>query len=312
MNPILSVICLCYNQKQFLEEAIQSVFSQKGVVFEVIMVDDCSTDDSQNLIRTIAENVDFAHVILHEVNVGNCKSFNEALILAKGKYIIDLSCDDFFSVGAFENQIGFFQNQRDDVGMVFSNALIVNYKGSYIKHHFEIDKIGEAIEHVPSGNLFAEVLKRYFICVPTMVMRKSWLMSLGGYNENLSFEDFDIWVRGSLISKFAYLDKVLISKRIHSYQLSKRMFSYKDGSDYYVSTLRVCEFASNQVVSAEEINSLVIRLRYEGRNAAYYQFPIKKGYRKLLMKLGMWTNYTSFKWGVISMIGYGITLLRNF
>ena len=127
-----------------------------------------------------------------------------------------------------------------------------------------------------------------------------------------SFEDFDIWVRGSLISKFAYLDKVLISKRVHSNQFSKRMFSYKDGGDYYVSTLRVCEFAFNQVVSGEEINSLVVRLRYEGRNASYYQFPISMGYRDLLVKLGMWTNYTSFKWGVISLIGYGISWLRNF
>ncbi len=183
MKPILTIICLCYNQKEYVEQAVKSVFSQKNSSFEVIIVDDNSTDGSPEKIQELAKKHPFSHVILHKENQGNCKSFNEALKLAKGKYIIDLATDDFFLEGAFQKQIAFFEKQADNVGMLFSNAEIVDAKGQFIKHHFEINSDEKAIQKVPSGWLFTEVLKRYFINVPSMVMRKSWLIELGGYNE---------------------------------------------------------------------------------------------------------------------------------
>ena len=303
MSPLLTVICLCYNQEQFLEEAIHSVFSQEGVVFEVIIVDDCSSDGSQGLIKKNVEKFTFAHTILHDRNVGNCKSFNQALKLAKGKYIIDLACDDYFSKGTFEKQIDFFEKQKRNVGMIFSNAFIVDDKGAYIKHHFTVDKKDRAIVSVPSGKVFADVLERYFICVPSMVMRKSWLIGLGGYNEQLSYEDFDIWVRGSLISEFVYFDEVLVSKRVHSNQLSKRMLSSK-GANYYDSTLNICQFASNQVKSTEEVGALIRRLKYEGRNASYFQFfRVRNGFRELLREHQAWSIQIAIKWQFFAFIG---------
>jgi glycosyltransferase involved in cell wall biosynthesis len=296
MNPILTVVCLCYNQGRYLEQAITSVFSQQEVSFEVIIVDDCSTDDSQLLIGLLANKYKFDEVILHKKNVGNCKSFNEALKLARGKYIIDLAADDYFHKGAFHKQMKFFEQESLNVGMIFSNALIVDEEGGYINHHFQLDSLDNSIDKIPSGAVFADVLDRYFICVPTMVMRKSWLLELGGYNEELSYEDFDLWVRGSLISEFIYLDEVLISKRIHSGQLSSKMLSTL-GSDYYLSTLRVCEYASLQVTTVMQQKALTKRIKYEGRNASFFQVQkAMRGFKELLKSQKEWRAWIAVKW----------------
>lgn len=303
MKPLLTVICLCYNQEQYVEQAIRSVFRQTGVAFECIVVDDCSTDNSQRVISELAEEFLFEQVIFHSENKGNCRSFNEALQLAKGKYVIDLAADDYFLEGAFQRQINFFDKQEETVGMIFSNAELVNQQGKLVKHHFEVNKNKKAIVPVPSGKVFAEVLARYFICVPTMVMRKSWLLALGGYNEGLSYEDFDLWVRGALSSDFVYLDEVLVAKRDHPYSLSKEMFTSKR-SQYFDSTLQVCQFASHHITSENERVALLERIKYEGRNASYYQASqAVKGFKELLRQLNHQDYFLPSKWFCFSLVG---------
>ena len=303
MKPLLTVICLCYNQEKYVEEAIRSVYQQSGVTFECIVVDDCSTDNSQGVIGQLAKEFSFDHVILHQENIGNCKSFNEALVLAKGKYVIDLAADDYFLKGAFQKQIDFFEKQTTDVGMIFSNAELVNEQGQLVKYHFSVNQFNKAIDVIPSGSVFADVLARYFICVPTMVMRKSWLISLNGYNENLNYEDFDLWVRGSLKSDFIYLDHILVAKRDHTHSLSKAMFS-TNNTNYFDSTLQVCQFAFNNIRSENERNALLERVKYEGRNASFYQSNQSvRGFKELLIKLNYQGRYLKLKWSFFSIGG---------
>jgi glycosyltransferase involved in cell wall biosynthesis len=310
MKPLLTVICLCYNQEKYIEQAIRSVFQQTKVPFECIIVDDCSTDNSQVVIRELATEFHFKKVILHSDNKGNCRSFNEALQFAEGKYIIDLAGDDYFLGGAFQEQIVFFESQSEEVGMVFSNAELVNEKGTFIKHHFEVNNKKQSIQNVPSGKIFADVLARYFICVPTMVMRKTWLLELSGYNEALSYEDFDLWVRGSLFSEFIYLDKVLVVKREHQGSLSKAMFS-SENKEYYYSTLQICQFAFKSICSADEKEALINRIKYEGRNASYFQADqAVAGFKYLLRELQSWSLYLTFKWRFFSSIGKIFSLFR--
>ena len=308
MEPVLTVVCLCYNQKEYVEEAVKSVFSQQDVPFEVIIIDDYSTDGSGDKIKELAKEYPFEHLILHQENKGNCTSFNEALKLAKGKYIIDLATDDYFLEGAFKRQIDFFEKQEENVGMVFSNAELVDEKSGFIKHHFPIDEKGASLEEVPSGSLFKDVLEKYFICVPSMVMRKSWLIELGGYNEKLSYEDFDLWVRGALIAEFIYLDEVLVAKRKHNTQLSKQMLTYQSRA-YYASTLAVCEFASCNVTNAKEEKALVHRLKYEGRNASF--FLAKVDFSQLLKKHKQWNVLLSLRWKTYSVIGRIVSYIRR-
>src|SRR5688500_3802276 len=93
-DPLVSVICLCYNQARFIREAVASVFAQSYRNVELIIVDDASTDNSASVIRAmVAENPAIRCLLLNQ-NVGNCKAFNKGLTLSKGDYIIDLAADD--------------------------------------------------------------------------------------------------------------------------------------------------------------------------------------------------------------------------
>src|SRR6478736_1685750 len=93
-SPLVSVVCLCYNHEHFVEEAIRSVFDQTYSNIQVVVVDDCSGDESVSIIKEIIRNqsrkVQFLEL---KQNLGNCKAFNHGLGLLTGDFVIDFSTD---------------------------------------------------------------------------------------------------------------------------------------------------------------------------------------------------------------------------
>ena len=93
-SQLVSVICLCYNQARFIEEAVQSVLMQTHQTIQLIIVDDASTDNSPEMIgKIVSANPRIEYLLLKE-NLGNCAAFNRGLALVKGDFIIDLAADD--------------------------------------------------------------------------------------------------------------------------------------------------------------------------------------------------------------------------
>ena len=93
-NPLVTIICLCYNHSDFVVESLNSVINQDYKNIELIIIDDCSSDNSALVIKQWLKNYPEILFIKNEVNLGNTKSFNKGLQLAKGDYIIDLASDD--------------------------------------------------------------------------------------------------------------------------------------------------------------------------------------------------------------------------
>jgi len=104
-HPLVSVICLCFNQEKFIEASVQSILNQTYDAFEIIIVDDASNDQSPDIIRKLVEQNSQIQSILLPENLGNCKAFNKGLKLAKGEYIIDLAGDDILYEERLEHQI---------------------------------------------------------------------------------------------------------------------------------------------------------------------------------------------------------------
>src|SRR6478609_1618577 len=92
-SPLISVICICYNHAAFVVEAMDSVRSQNYPYIQLIVCDDASTDTSKDVIKAYLKDLDILFID-HAVNLGNCRTFNEALSFANGKYVIDLAADD--------------------------------------------------------------------------------------------------------------------------------------------------------------------------------------------------------------------------
>ncbi len=284
-TPLVSVIALSYNHAPFIEMALQSLWKQSFQYWEVIVVDDASSDNSPEIIRQFLSQNPCQKVkacIFHEKNQGNCVSFNQALALAEGKYVVDFALDDVMLPRRLEQQVNFFEKQSTQVGLIFSNAQIIDEKGKLLKHHYPVDTQGKAKVKVPKENFFRAVLEKYFICPPTMMFRKSMLEDLGGYDESLAYEDFDIWVRASQNYDFAYLDEVTTLYRKHQNSLSQRFYQ-KRQNILLKSTLKVLEKAYTYCKTEADFRALARNAHYHLRQCYFSEnFELVEQYANFL------------------------------
>ena len=100
--PLFSVIIPVFNAEKYLKKCIRSVLSQKNDRTEIILVDDCSTDNSLKICNYFKKNP-FVYIIRHKKNLGVSISRNDGILAAKGKYILFLDSDDWFYPGCLKN-----------------------------------------------------------------------------------------------------------------------------------------------------------------------------------------------------------------
>lgn len=288
--PLVSIICLNYNQGNFLADALNSVLEQTYRNFELLIVDDGSTDDSEEIIKHYKRLHPEIEIFLLEENIGNCKAFNIALKAASGKYIIDLAADDILFPQRVELQVKEFEKLDNEYTMCFTGAVHIDESGKVTHNQYKRSESGALKEKVPSGDVYKDVLERYFISTPTMMMRTSHLIEMGGYDESLNYEDFDYWVRFSRKYKFHFLDKILTAKR--KVPLSHNFKFEKIGYDkHHKSTLEVCKKAYKLNTTREEHKALSKRIKYELRQAYFTRnYDVALGYSKLLKKIGDFTT----------------------
>lgn len=256
MPPLVSVICLCYNHKRFVRYALQSVIDQTHSPIQLIVIDDCSVDGSVDVIEAfVVEHPEVTFLRL-PANQGNCRAFNQGLKVAKGTYVIDLSADDVLMPSRVKRGVAGMEGSQA-CGVQFSDAELMDENGK--TRGFHSDKFPHAT--IPSGKIFPDVLARYFINSPTMMIRKSLLDELGGYDETLAYEDFDFWVRSTPRTEYQYIPEPLVKRRILAASMGKQQRS-GDGPQQR-STFLVCKKALVLCSNEKEFEALKKRLRYE-------------------------------------------------
>lgn len=302
---LVSVVGISYNQAPFIEEALHSITEQDHPHIELILIDDASTDHSPKAIedffqkQTVSFPVKF---IFHSENRGNCASFNEALALCKGKYVIDFALDDVMLPERISRQVNFFEQCSSKTGIIFSNAEIISEKGSLLKYHYPINSQKKALSPPPQGKVFRNILEGYFICPPTMMMRRSMLLELGGYDGNLAYEDFDLWIRASQNYEFAYQDFISTRYRKSLQSLSKR-FRQKRQNPLLASTLIVLEKAYQYCQEDLDFKVLAKNTEYHQRQCFYTEnFELMKKYSNFLQKADL-KPHQSFLSKIISFLG---------
>ncbi|MBB5286926.1 glycosyltransferase involved in cell wall biosynthesis [Rhabdobacter roseus] len=264
-----------------MEEALRSVLTQSYRNIELIIIDNASTDQTVAIIKRIVREHPRVKFIANPENRGLCKAFNQGLYLARGKYVIDLSGDDLLLPQRIERQVVAFERLSDSYGVLFSNARYIDTHGEPLHEHYPLDSKGKAKVPVPSGDVYKEILRKYFICTPTMMIRRSVLDELGGYDESLSYEDFDFWVRSGVRYRYFYQDEILTHKRIVPHSLSGEVA--RPGNQILESTYAVCNKAYDLNRDQEEFDILAARIRTFIRKCLYAQeFELAVRFRKLL------------------------------
>jgi glycosyltransferase involved in cell wall biosynthesis len=276
-QPLVSIICLCYRQAAFVQEALESVWAQTYLNVELIVVDDGSPDGSAEEIQRILKNHPEVPFLALPENIGNCRAFNMGLALCRGKYIIDLAADDVLLPERVAEGVKALEEVGEEYAVHFSDVQYINPTGQVLHTHYKRSADGSLAEEVPCGWVYADVLERYFICTPSMMMRRSVLDELRGYDEGLVYEDFDFWVRSARYWQYCFTDKLLVKKRIVPDSWSTRQ--YKKGSRHLESTLRVCLKARRMNRSPREDEALAKRLSYEIRQA------VRTGHCKVARKM---------------------------
>lgn len=209
--PVISVLMAIYNGERFAKEAIESILDQTFTDFELILIDDCSNDNTLQIMK----QYDDPRVVIieNERNLGLARSLNRGLEVAHGKYIARMDADDISMPDRFSKQI------------------------EYLEKHFDIDVCGSWIESIDkNGNLIifgkskpplsSNVINCYLlfqnpVVHPTVIFRNRIFQKIDPYNPEFNIaQDYDLWTRTIGNYKIANMPEFLLKYRIHGNNLS--------------------------------------------------------------------------------------------
>ena len=216
--PKVSVIIPTYNRLSMVKEAVDSVLKQNFEDFELIVVDDGSTDETVKEIKRYGGRV---RLLQHSENRGVSAARNKGILHAKGKYIAFLDSDDLWVKGKLKIQVAFL-DENPHYPLCYTDEIWIR-RGR---------RVNPKIKHTKySGWIFEKCLPLCTISPSSAVMRKTLFSKVGLFDEALPVcEDYDFWLRISARFPIFFINKKLIVKRGgHSDQLSQRSW----GNDRY-------------------------------------------------------------------------------
>lgn len=213
MNPKVSVIIPTFNAEKFLDETVQSILAQTFTDFEVVVIDDCSSDSTQDKLKAYEMQDSRIRVILNGRNVGVAENRIRALKLAKGELIAPLDHDDVAHPDRLEQQVGFL-NGNPEHGLIGSDMTIIDENSRVIGSR-NYPKTNQAIHRI--------LLRQNPIANPASMFRKDCYEKIGGYDASLCpVEDYDFVIRMAQISKLANLQGKLTRYRISAGQVKSQ------------------------------------------------------------------------------------------
>jgi len=179
----VSIVITTYNRPQFLKRAVQSAL-QAGPDLEVIVVDDCSTDETPDVCSELAD----VRYIRLTTNQGLAHARNVGVAESSSEFIAFLDDDDLRLPDSLEKQLCRMMTE-ERIALCYARALIGDARRQL--------PTGEIYpSECPQGDIFWELLENNFIPMPTVLVRKSALLELGGFNTALPLvEDWDMWLR---------------------------------------------------------------------------------------------------------------------
>jgi glycosyltransferase involved in cell wall biosynthesis len=207
-QPLVSVIIPTFNRGWILKEAIDSVLAQDHKDYELIVVDDGSTDNTPQILESFGQDI----IVLRQANKGVSAARNRGIASANGQLIAFLDSDDIWLPGKLSQQVDFFESTPDAVihqteEIWIRNGVRVNPKRRHRKR---------------SGMIFKPSLELCLISPSAVMIKKTLIDTVGLFDENLpACEDYDLWLRVCSRYPVHLLETPLIIKRGgHGDQLS--------------------------------------------------------------------------------------------
>jgi glycosyltransferase involved in cell wall biosynthesis len=217
-RPLVSVIITSYNYARYIAESISSVLDQDFPSFEVIVVDNASSDETDDVVAGFLGDPRLRYV-KNDANIGLTPNHNRGLRLARGDYIVFCSADDRLLPGHVRRTFDYLRaHPATDMvygGVVFIDAESRPYHVRNMNGQLPVDYDG-------GRNEFAALLAMgCYIASPSMLVRRRLFDELGPFDETLTAADFDLTLRWAAAGKrFAYLRTPSVAIRLHPPQAS--------------------------------------------------------------------------------------------
>jgi glycosyltransferase involved in cell wall biosynthesis len=223
LRPIVSVIIPVRNGKDYLPEAVESVLSQSFTDFELLIVNDGSTDDDYGRY----ERLDPRIRVIHLSGNGVSRARNTGMSQARGRFFAFLDADDIWFPGKLKAQVNYL-NKHAEVGVVF---------GGFFKWHADAlgnfppsETLAQDCEQLSepeperSGWLYTRLLNGMLVGMNTAIIRREVYEAIGGFDESMrQGEDYDFWLKASRVAEMHALNGTMALYRIHAASAMHRL-----------------------------------------------------------------------------------------
>jgi len=228
-HPLVTVIIPAYNHEAYISECIESVFNQTYKNIQLIVINDGSTDNTKQLIQKILDQKNDAFSFISKKNEGLIKTLNLGISLAQGTYFCILASDDFWMPNKIEKQVAVME-KNPDAGVVFSDTYFCyGMKKTEVKYSKYKPRLLKIKQGVPV-NLYNRLIVENLVISTTVLIRLDVLKSVGNFDDTLTYEDYDMWLRISKKYNIIYLNEPMAYYRIHAANFSKQNLKMLKGA----------------------------------------------------------------------------------
>lgn len=227
-GPVVSVVIPTYNRVEFIGAAISSVLGQSYECFELIVVDDGSTDLTAQVVLSFTDS---RLIFIKQENQGRSAARNRAIAMARGRYIAFLDSDDEYLQDKLLLQVA-YMDSHPEVGLLYTSAQCINATGETMVDHDYMATV--------EGNIYREIafFRPVTITLPTVMLRREVLDKVGGFDVAMErFEDTDLWRRIAKQFRVGVIESSTCRLRTHA---SNALISQDPGRiteaiEYYVA-----------------------------------------------------------------------------
>jgi glycosyltransferase involved in cell wall biosynthesis len=246
-QALVSVCIPSFNYEKYIGEAIESVIQQTYPNWEIVVVDDASSDSSPEILAAYQQQYpDRIRVVISEKNQGIGNTLNHCISLAKGDYIAYLGADDRMLPDRLQVQVKYLED-NSAVGAVCSDVYPINKDGNRIP--------GSLPFSTPVFDLRLQLLQGNFLNAPSALVRKQVFDDVGLINPVLQYvQDFDHWLRMLEQYEVVRLDEKLTEYRLHGENISVQnagQHAYAGAYETVISVLRAVNLR-NQVLNEDD------------------------------------------------------------
>jgi len=227
-QPLVSFLVPYYNHKQYVTQTLNSILEDTYPNKEIVIINDGATDTDISVInKWIKENSSTLPInFTSRENKGITRTFNELARVSKGKYIVFCASDDYLINNTISKRVDILEQNQEKMVLI-ADTIVIDGDGKTI-HKSAISewlpyKNSNKENYFSDEGLAYEIINRWTLPGPCNMMNKELFIKSGGYNEALSLEDWDFYLRAAAHKSIIYYDQKVAAYRIHGRNFTSKV-----------------------------------------------------------------------------------------